>query len=212
MWNPSNVGASPSSSSTTSSSAAAVAAAAAAAAAAANQPNQLLMKFWQCPKQTAVISSNSGKIPVSTSIPSIMRNAKIGGVGSGGGSGVQPIVNVVGYNQSNCDETANDTNELDIKLNDVHSPHHDFKSVNSSSSGGGGGVGGSGIVNVTAAAVGANNMVIGQALAPKDFGCDDTYEDGIDKDIRDLERRLESELEEHEKLWSPAEETPISQT
>lgn len=114
----------------------------------------------------------------------------------------QPMVSVVGYNQNNCDELANDTNELDMKLNDVHSPHHDFKSVNSNS----------GSSNVCGAAVAtANNMVIGQALAPKMFGCDDTYED-IDKDIRDLERRLESELEEHEKLWSPAEETPISQT
>lgn len=46
----------------------------------------------------------------------------------------------------------------------------------------------------------------------KDLGCGtDTYEDGIAKDIRELQRRLESELElEHEKLWSPAEE--ISQT
>lgn len=46
----------------------------------------------------------------------------------------------------------------------------------------------------------------------KDLGCGtDTYEDEIAKDIRELQRRLESELElEHEKLWSPAEE--ISQT
>lgn len=46
--------------------------------------------------------------------------------------------------------------------------------------------------------------------APKDFGCEDTYEVGIAKDIRELERRLESELEEHEKLWSPTEDTTIS--
>lgn len=156
------------------------------------------MKFWQCPKQATVMNSNSGgKLP-----SAIMRSAKIGSINTG----AQPIINVVGYNQSNCDKTANDTNELDLKLNDVHSPHHDYKSTNICGSGsGGGGSGGGG--NVT-----TNNMVIGQALVPKDIGCDDTYEDGIDKDMRDLERRLESELEEHEKLWSSAEETPISQT
>lgn len=195
------MGASPSSSSTSSSSAAA----AVAAAAAVNQPNQFKFNHWQS-KQAAVLSnSSSSKMPsVSTPIPSIIRNAKIGGV-------AHQIVNVAEYNQSICDETANDTNDLDRKLNDVHSPHHDFKSANSSGGGSSNIGAGCGVMgNVIAGTT--TNMVIGQALAPKDFGCDDTYEDGIDKDIRDLERRLESELEEHEKLWSPAEETPISQT
>lgn len=176
------MGASPSSSSSSS------------AATVVNQPNQLLMKFWQSPKQAAVMNSSSGS---ACKMPSIMRNTKIG-------SGTQPIVSVVGYNPNSCDEIGNDTNELDMKLNDVHSPHHDFKSINSNS-------GSSNVCAAAAAVATTNNMVIGQALAPKMFGCDDTYED-IDKDIRDLERRLESELEEHEKLWSPAEETPISQT
>lgn len=37
---------------------------------------------------------------------------------------------------------------------------------------------------------------------------EDTYEVGIANDMRELELRLESELEEHEKLWShPSEES-----
>lgn len=118
-------------------------------------------------------------------ISSIGRNAKSN----------QPIV--VGYNQNNCDEATNEPNELDVKIKEVHSPHRDYKEANSSSSGNSGNT---------------NNVTIVHPPAPKDFGCDDTYEDGIDKDMRDLERRLESELEEHEKLWSPEEEPPISQT
>lgn len=150
----------------------------------ANQPNQLLMKYWNSPKQSANSgnSSNNNKAP----IPTIIRNAKIvGGQGIGGG--------VVTYNHNNCDEIANETKELDVKIQEMHSPHRDFQTINNSSNN-------------------ANMVTIGHSSAPKDFGCDDTYEDGIDKDMRDLERRLESELEEHEKLWSPDEETPISQT
>lgn len=165
LWSPSNVGTSPSS----------------------TQPptNQLLMKFWNSPKQ-ASNSGGNGNNGSKPTIPSIIRNqVKIGGG--------QPIVS---FNHSNCDELANDTNELDVKIKDVHSPHRDFKPINSSNS----------------SSSNINSVNIGHTSAPKGFGCDDTYEDGIDKDMRDLERRLESELEEHEKLWSPDEETPISQT
>lgn len=149
------------------------------------QPNQLLMKFWSNPKQASNSGGNGGNSNKPT-IPSIIRNQVK--IGSG-----QPIVS---FNHSNCDELANDTTELDVKIKDVHSPHRDFKPINSSNS----------------SSSNINSVNIGHTSAPKGFGCDDTYEDGIDKDMRDLERRLESELEEHEKLWSPDEETPISQT
>lgn len=36
---------------------------------------------------------------------------------------------------------------------------------------------------------------------------DDTYEEGIAQDIRELELRWESELEEQEKRWSSEEDT-----
>lgn len=100
----------------------------------------------------------------------------------------QPIIS---YNQNNCDEVVNDAAELNVSI-DVRSPHRDYKQANSSSN--------------------TSEVTNLHPSAPKDFGCEVTYEDGIDKDIRDLERRLESELEEHEKLWSPDEETPLSKT
>lgn len=153
LWSPSNVAASSSSSPV-------------------NQQNQMLMKFWNNPKQQA--AGGSAK----PTMPSIGRNAKLSGP------------SIVGYNQNNCDDVTNEPNELDTKIKDVHSPHRDYKQANSNKA----------------------SVTIAHPSAPKDFGCDDTYEDGIDKDMRDLERRLESELEEHEKLWSPEEETPISQT
>lgn len=119
------------------------------------------------------------------SMPSntIGRNSKIGS---------QPIAS---FNQNNCDEATNEPSELDA-IKEVHSPHRDHRDHR----------------NYKQANSGSNNVNIVHQSAPIDFGCDDTYEDGIDKDMRDLERRLESELEEHEKLWSPDEETPISQT
>lgn len=43
------------------------------------------------------------------------------------------------------------------------------------------------------------------------FTTDDTYEMGIAKDMRELELRLESELEEHEKTWSQTDDTTLSQ-
>ncbi|XP_055315610.1 roquin-1 isoform X2 [Sitodiplosis mosellana] len=151
-----------------------------------NQSNYLLMKseFWNNSKQQA-----SGH---KAAMLSIGRNAK----------SVQPIVD---YNQSVCEETTNESSDLNIKIKEVHSPHCDRKEANISSSSCGGGK------SSNSSSGNTNNVNIMHLPAPK-FGCDDTYEDGIDKDMRDLERRLESELEEHEKLWSPEEETPISQT
>lgn len=151
------------------------------------------MKYWNNPKQSA--SSKAAAAAVTTAIPSIVRNAKLNDQQS-----------IVVYNPNNCEETttsattattttmANESsNELDIvKTNEVNPPHRDYKQANSSSN--------------------TNNVTIVNPLAPKDFGCDDTYEDGIDNiNMRDLERRLESELEEHDELWSPDDETPISQ-
>lgn len=156
------------------------------------------MKFWNSPKQQQQQQqpqpAGGHKGPVS----STGRNAKSS----------QPIVE---YNQSVRDEATNESNDLDVKIKEVHSPHRDLKEASNSSSissgGGGGGGNGSGGGN----SINTNNVNMMHLPAPN-FGCDDTYEDGIDKDMRDLERRLESEMEEHEKLWSPEEETPISQT
>lgn len=151
-----------------------------------NQSNQMLLKFWNNPKhqqqsqQQAQQPQQTGGHKTVPSITNVGRNAKM--------SGQQ----IVGYNQNPCDDTTNESNELDAKINEVHSPNRDYKQANSNNN--------------------TNSVNIVHPTAPKDFGCDDTYEDGIDKDMRDLERRLESELEEHEKLWSPEEETPISQT
>lgn len=144
------------------------------AASPTNQSNQLLMKFWNNPKQQI-----SGQ-KIVTTMQTVGRNAK-------------PRGQHITYNQNNCDAANRETNELDVKIKDVRSPHRDFKQTNSCSN--------------------TNNVIIVHPPAPNEFGCDDdTYEDGIDKDMRDLERRLESELEEHEELWSPEEETPISHT
>lgn len=47
-------------------------------------------------------------------------------------------------------------------------------------------------------------------LLPKDI-TDDTYEVGIAKDMRELQLRLESELEEQEKSWSHTDEPTKTQ-
>lgn len=39
---------------------------------------------------------------------------------------------------------------------------------------------------------------------------EDTYDVGIANGMRELKLRLESELEEHEKMWSPPDETTSS--
>lgn len=142
------------------------------------------MKLWNSPKQQQQQAQQAGGHKPTVS--SMGRSAKSS----------QPIVE---YNQSVREEATNESNDLDVKMKEVHSPHRDLKEANNSSISSGGN------------SVNTNNVNIMHLPAPN-FGCDDTYEDGIDRDMRDLERRLESELEEHEKLWSPEEETPISQT
>lgn len=148
----------------------------------------MLLKYWNNPKQSA------GSKPV---IPLIVRNPKLNDQQS-----------IVGYNPNNCDEASTATastastattstnessNDLDVVKPKEVQPHRDYKQANNNNSN-------------------PNNMAIVNPLAPKDFGCDDTYDDGIDNiNMRDLERRLESELEEHDELWSPDEETSISQ-
>lgn len=104
--------------------------------------------------------------------------------------------------QQQCSDNVIELNDMDSKLNES-TLNRDFNKQ---------------IHNINNNTNNSNNTNIitntNIMLTPttKDLGCGtDTYEDGIAEDIRELQRRLESELElEHEKLWSPAEK--ISQT
>lgn len=55
-----------------------------------------------------------------------------------------------------------------------------------------------------------NQRKFNNYLTPKDILSENTYEDGIAKDIRELELRIESELEEPNKKLTCAEEVIVS--
>lgn len=161
----------------------------------------MLMKFWNNAKPTSTNASSS------TTAKSPMLN-QMGGNGGGGngGNGRNPKManQPIGYQRNNNDQRA-DNNitepiDLDPKIKDINSKHNDFKKIHNVNNN----------LNNNNNNNNCSNTNIMHTSISKDSGCGDTYEDGIAKDIRELERRLESELEEHEKLWSPTEE--ISQT
>lgn len=59
-------------------------------------------------------------------------------------------------------------------------------------------------INVSTSIINSNNIDSKDSIR-KDI-TEDTYEVGIANDMRELELRLESELEEHDKLWPHPEE------